>query len=152
MKTLLQRVSRAMVRVDGEIVGRIGCGLLVLLGVEGDDLPEDADYMASKTAGLRIFSDDSGNMNRSVLDAGGSVLVVSQFTLAADTRRGRRPSFSAAATPDLAESLYRRYVESLKAEGVPVQTGTFQAMMEVELVNDGPVTVLLDPRPGRDRR
>jgi len=152
MKTLLQRVSRAMVRVDGEIVGRIGCGLLVLLGVEGGDLPDDADYMASKTAALRIFPDDSGNMNLSVLDAGGSALVVSQFTLAADTRRGRRPSFSGAATPDLAESLYRRYVESLRAEGVRVETGKFQAMMEVELVNDGPVTVLLDPRPGRDRR
>lgn len=151
MKTLLQRVSRAMVRVDGEIVGRIDCGLLVLLGVEGDDLPQDADYMASKTAGLRIFPDDLGNMNRSVLDTGGSALVVSQFTLAANTRRGRRPSFSGAATPELAESLYRRYVETLRAEGVPVETGRFQAMMEVELVNDGPVTVLLDPRPDRDR-
>ena len=149
MKTLLQRVSRASVRVNGKVVGRIGPGLLVLLGVEQGDGPEDADYMAAKTAGLRIFRDRSGNMNRSLLETGGSALVISQFTLAADTRRGRRPSFSAAAPPDLAEPLYLRYVESIKAEGVPVETGVFQAMMDVELLNDGPVTVLLDPRPGR---
>ncbi len=150
MKTLLQRVSRASVRVDGEIVGSIGPGLLVLLGVERDDVTADADYMAVKTAGLRIFPDRMGNMNRSVLDTGGSALVISQFTLAADTRRGRRPSFSSAARPELADALYRRYVERMKAEGVAVETGVFQAMMEVELVNDGPVTVLLDPRPGRE--
>ena len=149
MRTLLQRVSRASVRVNGKVVGRIGPGLLVLLGVERGDGPEDADYMAAKTAGLRIFQDRSENMNLSLLETGGSALVISQFTLAADTRRGRRPSFSAAAPPGLAESLYLRYIESMKSEGVPVETGVFQAMMDVELVNHGPVTVLLDPRPGR---
>lgn len=151
MKTLVQRVSRAEVRVEGRIRGRIGAGLLVLLGVEQGDTAEDADYMAAKTASLRIFPDGSGNMNRSVLDAGGSALVISQFTLAADTRRGRRPSFTRAAPPDRAEGLYRRYADALTGQGVPVETGVFQAMMEVELVNDGPVTVLLDPRPGRER-
>ena len=149
MKTLLQRVSQAAVRVNGKVVGRIGPGLVVLLGVEQGDSPEDADYMAAKTAELRIFRDRSGNMNSSLLETGGSALVISQFTLAADTRRGRRPSFSAAAPPELAEPLYLRFVESIKARGVPVETGVFQAMMEVELLNDGPVTVLLDPRPGR---
>lgn len=149
MKTLLQRVTRAEVRVDGTVVGRIQGGLLVLLGVERDDQTEDADYMAAKTAELRIFPDRSGNMNRSLLETGGSALVISQFTLAADTRKGRRPSFSGAAGPDPAEQLYRRYVEQLGAAGVTVETGRFQAMMEVELVNDGPVTVLLDPRPDR---
>lgn len=149
MKTLLQRVSRATVRVDGAIVGSIEEGLLVLLGVERDDRTEDADYMAAKTAGLRIFADRAGNMNRSLLETGGSALVISQFTLAADTRRGRRPSFSRAARPEIAERLYRRYVDRLQEEGVAVETGRFQAMMEVELVNDGPVTVLLDPGPDR---
>ncbi len=149
MKTLLQRVSRAAVRVNGKVVGRIGPGLVVLLGVEQGDGPEDADYMAAKTAELRIFRDPSGNMNSSLFETGGSALVISQFTLAADTRRGRRPSFSAAAPPELAEPLYLRFVESIKARGVAVETGVFQAMMEVELLNDGPVTVLLDPRPGR---
>jgi D-tyrosyl-tRNA(Tyr) deacylase len=149
VKTLLQRVSSATVRVDGAVVGSIQTGLVVLLGVERDDGNDDADYMASKTAGLRIFPDSAGNMNRSVLEIGGSALVISQFTLAADTRRGRRPSFSTAARPLEAELLYRRYVDRLEAEGVAVETGRFQAMMEVELVNDGPVTVLLDPRPDR---
>jgi D-tyrosyl-tRNA(Tyr) deacylase len=149
VKTLLQRVSRATVRVDGAIVGSIEEGLLVLLGVERDDRTEDADYMAAKTAGLRIFADRAGNMNRSLLETGGSALVISQFTLAADTRRGRRPSFSRAARPEIAERLYRRYVDRLQEEGVAVETGRFQAMMEVELVNDGPVTVLLDPGPDR---
>ena len=149
MKTLIQRVSRAAVRVDGTVVGSIGSGVLVLLGVESDDGPDDADYMASRTAGLRIFPDGSGKMNRSVLDIGGSALVISQFTLTADTRRGRRPSFTAAAPPEQAKRLYDRYVAGLRAEGVPVDTGQFQAMMEVELVNDGPVTILLDPRQDR---
>jgi len=152
VKTLLQRVSRASVLVDGEVVGTIGPGLLIFLGVERDDVPEDADYMAAKTAGLRLFPDRSGKMNCSLLDSGGSALVISQFTLAANTRRGRRPSFSSAAQPELAETLYRRYVEGIRAEGVPVETGVFQAMMEVQLVNDGPVTILLDPRPDRDTR
>jgi D-tyrosyl-tRNA(Tyr) deacylase len=152
VKTLLQRVSRASVLVDGEVVGSIGPGLLIFLGVERDDGPEDVDYMAAKTTALRLFPDRSGKMNNSLLDSGGSALVISQFTLAADTRRGRRPSFSAAARPELAETLYRRYVDRIRAEGVPVETGVFQAMMEVRLVNDGPVTILLDPRPDRATR
>ena len=145
MKTLLQRVSRAEVRVDGRAVGAVGRGLLVLLGVEHGDTEADADRQADKTAELRIFPDDEGKMNRSVVEAGGSVLVVSQFTLAASTRRGRRPSFDAAAPPELARALYERYASRLRERGIPVATGVFQAMMEVELVNDGPVTILLDP-------
>jgi len=145
MKVLLQRVSRASVRVDTETVASIGTGLLVLLGVERDDRPEEADEMADKTAELRIFPDDEGRMNRSVEQARGAVLVVSQFTLAASTRKGRRPSFHLAAPPEQAESLYRRYVRRLADRGLQVAEGIFQAMMEVELVNDGPVTVLLDP-------
>ena len=150
MKVLLQRVSRAAVRVDGETVASIDAGLLVLLGVERDDRDEDADEMADKTAGLRIFSDDKGRMNRSVEQCGGSVLVVSQFTLASSTSKGRRPSFHLAAEPERAERLYLRFAERLERRGVPVAYGIFQAMMEVELVNDGPVTILLDP-PRRSR-
>jgi len=137
------------VRVDGRTVASIDEGLLALLGVERDDLPEDADDLADKTAELRIFGDPEGRMNRSVEQVGGSVLVVSQFTLAASTRKGRRPSFHLAADPELAERLYLRFADRLAARGVPVARGIFQAMMEVELVNDGPVTVLLDaPRRG----
>jgi len=146
LKVLIQRVRRAEVRVDGEVVGAVGAGLLVLLGVERGDQPADADWYADKTAGLRIFRDEHHDMNRSVEDIGGGVLVVSQFTLAADTRRGRRPSFVRAAEPEQAEALYRRFVDRLADRGVTVATGTFQAMMEVELVNDGPVTILLEPR------
>ena len=136
-------------RVDGRTVASIDEGLLALLGVERDDLPEDADDLADKTAELRIFGDPEGRMNRSVEQVGGSVLVVSQFTLAASTRKGRRPSFHLAADPELAERLYLRFADRLAARGVPVARGIFQAMMEVELVNDGPVTVLLDaPRRG----
>lgn len=145
MKTLLQRVSRAQVRVDGVAVGSIGHGLLVLLGVERGDSEADADRQADKTAELRIFPDDAAKMNRSVEEAGGAVLVVSQFTLAASTRRGRRPSFDAAAPPEQARALYKRFAQRLRARGIPVATGVFQATMEVELVNDGPVTILLDP-------
>lgn len=145
MKTLLQRVSRAQVRVDGVAVGSIGHGLLVLLGVERGDSEADADRQADKTAELRIFPDDAAKMNRSVEEAGGAVLVVSQFTLAASTRRGRRPSFDAAAPPEQARALYERFAQRLRARGIPVATGVFQATMEVELVNDGPVTILLDP-------
>jgi D-tyrosyl-tRNA(Tyr) deacylase len=145
MKVLLQRVSRAAVRVDGETVASIGGGLLVLLGVERGDLPEDADELADKTAELRIFADDAGRMNRSVEQSGGSVLVVSQFTLAGTTRKGRRPSFHLAAEPERAEQLYARFADRIEGRGVPVARGVFQAMMEVELVNDGPVTLLLDP-------
>jgi len=151
LKVLIQRVSRAAVRVEGDTVASIGAGLVILLGVERDDQAEDADEMADRTAELRIFTDDAGRMNRSVEQAGGSVLVVSQFTLAASTRKGRRPSFHLAAPPEMAESLYRRYAERLASRGLEVAEGVFQAMMEVELVNDGPVTILLDP-PRRSAR
>lgn len=147
MKVLLQRVSRAEVRVAGAVVGRIGRGLVVLIGIERDDTPERCDAYADKTAELRIFPDDEERMNRSVVDIGGALLVVSQFTLAAATRRGRRPSFSGAAAPELAVGLYERFVARLRARGLAVETGVFQAMMDVELVNEGPVTILLDP-PG----
>lgn len=151
MKVLLQRVSRAAVRIDGELVGEIGRGLLVLLGIERGDGEETADYLADKSAELRIFPDEEGRMNLSVEDVGGSVLVVSQFTLAASTRKGRRPSYSKAAEPELATELYERFMERLRSRGVPVAAGIFQAMMDVELVNDGPVTILLDPPPSKDR-
>ena len=150
MKVLVQRVSRAQVRVGDAPVGTIGRGLLVLLGVEKGDREEDADYLADKTAELRVFPDGEGRMNRSVIEAGGSVLVVSQFTLAASTRRGRRPSFDAAAPPEVAEPLCRRFGERLGARGIEVARGVFGAMMEVELVNDGPVTILLDPPPSQE--
>ena len=147
MKVLLQRVSRADVRVEGRSVGRIGRGLLVLLGVEKEDRDEDVDYLADKTADLRIFPDEQGRMNRNVMEIGGSALVVSQFTLAATTRRGRRPSYSHAAPPELAEPLYERFADRLQSRGLAVSRGVFRAMMEVELINDGPVTLLLDPPP-----
>ena len=146
MKVLVQRVSRAAVRVDGETVSSIGRGLLVFLGVENDDVLDDADWNAAKTAELRIFPDDQGRMNRSVEELPGAVLVVSQFTLAASTRRGRRPSFESAAAPERAQPIYERFAAVLAARGLVVATGTFRAMMEVELVNDGPVTILLEPR------
>jgi D-tyrosyl-tRNA(Tyr) deacylase len=145
LKVLLQRVSRAAVRVDGQTVGSIDKGLLVLLGVEQDDGERELEYFADKTAELRIFPDDEGRMNRSVEEVGGGVLVVSQFTLAAATRKGRRPSYSKAADPDRAEAIYERFMTRLRERGLPVAAGVFQAMMEVELVNDGPVTILLDP-------
>lgn len=148
MKAVLQRVSRAEVRVDGASVGAIGAGLVVLLGVLKGDLPADADRLAERTAKLRIFNDDAGKMNRSMLEAAGEALVVSQFTLAGSVQRGLRPSFDDAAPPETAEGLYRRYVESLRALGPRVATGTFRAMMEVELVGDGPVTFILEePKP-----
>jgi D-tyrosyl-tRNA(Tyr) deacylase len=149
VKVLLQRVSRAAVRVDGSVVGEIGQGLLIFLGVEQGDGEADADYLADKSAELRIFRDDEGKMNRSVEEAGGGVLVVSQFTLAAATRRGRRPSYSRAAAPESAIPLYERFAERLRRRGIEVAEGVFQAMMDVELVNDGPVTILLDPPPFR---
>jgi D-tyrosyl-tRNA(Tyr) deacylase len=144
MKALLQRVGRAAVRVEGRTVASIGTGLLVLVGVETGDAEADADRLADKTAGLRIFSDDAGRMNRSVVEIGGEVLVVSQFTLAASTERGRRPSFTRAAEPTTAARLWIRYADRLAACGLPVARGVFGAMMEVELVNDGPVTIWLD--------
>lgn len=146
MRVLLQRVSRASVRVDGMTVGSIERGLVVFLGVETGDTAEDADWNAVKTAQLRIFPDAEGKMNLAVEEMQGAVLVVSQFTLAASTRRGRRPSFESAAAPEVALILYERFIGALRNRGLMVATGTFRAMMEVELVNDGPVTVLLDPR------
>jgi len=134
------------VAVDGEIVGRIGPGLLVLLGVGNGDTEEDARFMASKIANMRIFSDEEGKFNLALGDVSGSVLLVSQFTLYADTRRGRRPSFTEAAPPDVAQGLVERCAALLRAAGVPVETGRFGAHMEVSLLNDGPVTVLLDSR------
>jgi D-tyrosyl-tRNA(Tyr) deacylase len=151
MKVLLQRVASASVRVNGRVVGAIDEGLLVFVGVERGDTERDADYLADKTAELRIFRDDAGRMNRSVEEAGGAALVVSQFTLAASTRRGRRPSYSHAAGPEEAVPLYRRFTERLRSRGLLVAEGVFQAMMDVELVNDGPVTILLDPPPAGDR-
>lgn len=146
MRAVLQRVSEARVRVNGEIVGEVGRGLLVLLGVGQGDGEADARFLAEKTAGLRIFEDAQGKMNLSVEETGGAVLVVSQFTLYGDCRQGRRPGFSAAAPPDLANALYERFVGLLRERGLPVATGVFQAEMAVELVNDGPVTLLLDSR------
>ncbi len=146
MRAVLQRVSEARVRVGGRTVGEIGRGLLVLLGVGQGDAEADARYLAEKSAGLRIFEDDQGKMNRSVEEAGGEMLVVSQFTLYGDCRKGRRPGFSSAALPEEADRLYRFYVDCLRQRGMTVATGIFQAEMAVELVNDGPVTLLLDSR------
>jgi len=144
MRALIQRALSASVEVGGEVVAEIGPGLLVLLGVGRCDTRRDADYLADKVAGLRIFPDDAGRMNRSVSECGGSVLVVSQFTLYGDVSRGRRPGFEQAADPQTARQLYEYFVESLAAKGVPVQTGVFQAHMAVRLLNDGPVTLLVD--------
>src|SRR4051794_15811277 len=146
MRAVLQRVRHARVRVGDEITGEIGCGLLVLLGVARTDTPEQARWLAEKVVGLRIFEDDDGKMNRDVTEAGGGVLVVSQFTLYGDCRKGRRPSFIDAAPPETAVPLYEAFVEAVRALGVPVATGRFQAMMEVELTNDGPVTLIVDSK------
>jgi D-tyrosyl-tRNA(Tyr) deacylase len=144
VRALLQRTTAARVTVDDEVVGEVGPGLVVLLGVGPDDTAAVADELARKTAELRLFRDDEGRTNRSLLEVGGQALVVSQFTLYADTRRGRRPGFTGAASPELAESLYLRFVEALKTLGVTVATGRFGAEMAVELVNDGPFTIWLD--------
>ena len=144
MRAVVQRVSRAQVTVNGEIAGEIGEGLLVLLGVGRDDTKADATYLAEKIAGLRVFEDAEGKMNRSVQDVGGSVLVVSQFTLYGDVRRGKRPSFDAAAPPEKAQLLYELFIAQIRAAGLRCETGRFQEMMQVELVNEGPVTILWD--------
>ena len=140
----MQRVSRARVTVETHTTGQIECGLVVLLGVGSSDKEADAEYLAVKIAGLRIFEDEDGKMNRSVGEAGGAVLAVSQFTLYGDTRRGKRPSFDAAARPEQARTLYEYFVERIRAQGLRCETGQFQAMMKLELVNEGPVTILLD--------
>jgi len=144
MRAVLQRVSEASVRVESELVGRIGRGLLVLLGVSTTDTEKDVDYLSEKIAHLRIFEDPDGKLNRSLLETGGELLVVSQFTLLGDCRRGRRPSFTAAAEPEHAARLYERFIRRTAGLGVRVQTGRFQALMAVSLVNDGPVTLILD--------
>ena len=146
MRAVVQRVSEASVSVDTEEVGRIDQGILVLLGVGQDDGPKDAMYIAEKVIHLRIFADEQGKMNRSLLDVGGGLLAVSQFTLWGDCRKGRRPSFIAAAKPSKAEELYEAFVQHVESLGVTVATGRFQEMMEVSLVNDGPVTLLLDSK------
>ena len=146
MRAVVQRVTSARVTVDDRVTGEIGAGLLVLVGVDQHDGPSDVQYIAAKIRDLRIFSDDAGKMNLSVLDRQGSVLVVSQFTLSGDARNGRRPSFATAAPPQIARALYEDVVRELSASGLRVETGEFQAMMQVALVNDGPVTILLDSR------
>lgn len=144
MRALVQRVSEARVAVDGRVAGEIGVGLLVLLGVTHTDTAAQAAYLAGKVVGLRVFEDDEGKMNRSVVEAGGAVLAVSQFTLYGDCRKGRRPSFDGAARPEQARVLYEEFVAQVRALGVDVATGVFQAHMQVALVNDGPVTLMLE--------
>ncbi len=146
MRAVVQRVSEAEVRVEGAVVARIGPGLAVLLGVGRDDGEDDADSLAQKVLTLRVFPDEQGQMNRSVAEMGGGLLVVSQFTLYGDARRGRRPSYVEAARPELAERLYERFLEQLRPSGLPIASGVFRAMMDVALVNQGPVTILLDSR------
>ena len=146
MRAVLQRVTEARVEVAGQIAGEIGAGLLVLLGVARDDATDDADYLAEKIINLRVFDDAEGKMNRSLLDVAGAMLVVSQFTLYGDVRRGRRPSYSDAAEPESANQLYEYFVDRVRGLGLKVETGVFQAMMKVTLTNDGPVTILLDSR------
>jgi len=146
MRAVVQRVSSASVTVEGEVVGQIDRGFLVLLGVAEDDTQNDVVYLAQKVVGLRVFEDAEGKMNRALADVGGSMLVVSQFTLLGDCRKGRRPSFIAAARPEPADALYRSFCAEVEGQGIPVQTGRFQKHMDVALVNDGPITLLLDSR------
>jgi len=144
MRAVVQRVSRAQVTVKGEIAGKIGRGLLVLVGVSSSDTEADAEYLAEKISGLRIFEDDAGKMNLAASEVGGAVLAISQFTLYGDVRRGKRPSFDAAAAPERAHELYEFLVERIRRKGLKCETGRFQQMMQVELINEGPVTILLD--------
>ena len=146
MKALLQRVSSASVTVEGRVIGQIGQGFLILLGVAGDDSEKDADYLAEKVVNLRIFSDDNSKFNLSALQIRAGLLVISQFTLMADTRKGRRPSFTAAAPPEQAETLYRYFIRRISETGLNVETGIFGAHMLVSIVNDGPVTIMLDSK------
>ena len=144
MRAVIQRVQSASVKVDGELVSDIGSGLLIFLGIAHDDTETELEYIANKVANLRIFEDADGKMNCSLLDIGGSALVVSQFTLYGDCRKGRRPSFIDAARPEAANALYEQFIAALEKLNIPTQGGTFQAMMDVQLINDGPVTILLD--------
>jgi len=146
MRAVVQRVSQGSVTVQAETVGRIDAGLMVLLGVAGDDDPRDADWMASKIVNLRIFEDDAGKLNRSLLDCRGEMLVVSQFTLYGDCRKGRRPSFVKAAAPEKGEALYLRFVAQVRNQGITVATGRFRSQMDVALVNNGPVTLIIESR------
>ena len=146
MRAVVQRVTSSKVQVDDEVVGQIGPGLLVLLGISQSDEEKDADYLSDKMVHLRIFGDDEGKMNRSLIETGGEIMVVSQFTLLGDCRKGRRPSFVEAAPPERAEKLYEYFVNQLKLKGIPVATGLFQAKMAVSLVNDGPVTLVLESK------
>ena len=146
MKAVIQRVLSASVLVDGKEVGSINRGLLILLGVAQEDTSSDLEYLVKKTVGLRLFKDEHANMNLSIVDVSGEALVVSQFTLCADTNKGRRPSFKTAAPPEIADNMYQQYCKKLRKENISVQTGQFGAMMEVGLVNDGPVTIVLDSR------
>ncbi len=144
MRAVIQRVKSASVKVEGELVSEIGAGLLIFLGIAHDDTEAELGYIANKVANLRIFEDADGKMNCSLLETGGSALVVSQFTLYGDCRKGRRPSFINAARPEVANALYEQFITALKQLDIPTQGGTFQAMMDVQLINDGPVTILLD--------
>lgn len=144
MRAVIQRVTSCSVTVENQTISRIGPGLLVLLGVDREDEPADADWLADKIAGLRIFEDENGKMNRALSDTGGEMMVVSQFTLYGDCRKGRRPSFVAAAPPEVAEKLYLYFVSRVRGMGIMVQTGQFRAMMDVALVNNGPVTLIVD--------
>jgi D-tyrosyl-tRNA(Tyr) deacylase len=146
VKALLQRVTSASVSIAGEVVGRINRGLVVFIGVADKDTENDAQYLAQKTVGLRIFADKEGKFNLSALEVNGELLVVSQFTLLADTRKGRRPSFISAAPPDLAEELFKKFIAAVHGSGLKVESGRFQQYMQVEIVNDGPVTIFLDSR------
>src|SRR5436190_24148190 len=146
MRAVVQRVSRASVRIDGETVGSIAAGLVILLGVTHDDTPENAKWLAEKIAGLRIFNDSGGKMNRDLSDVNGAMLIVSQFTLYGDCKKGKRPSFIDAAAPPLAIPLYEAFINGVKALGIPVATGRFGVDMQVDLVNDGPVTLIVDSK------
>jgi D-tyrosyl-tRNA(Tyr) deacylase len=148
MRSVIQRVKNAQVIVSEKIIGSIGFGLLVLLGISREDNCDDADYLVEKTINLRIFDDQDGKMNRSLLDVGGEMLIVSQFTLMADCRKGRRPSFTAASDPAEAKKMYQYFIERVKEKGITVATGEFQALMEVGLSNHGPVTILMDSKKG----
>lgn len=144
MRAVVQRVKFASVKVEGELVSEIGAGVLVFLGVAHEDTATEIEYITNKIANLRIFEDEEGKMNRSLIEMGGAALVVSQFTLYGDCRKGRRPSFIKAARPDQANALYEQFITTLEQQNIPTHGGTFQAMMDVELINDGPVTILLD--------